>query len=125
MSGCTAKLLILCLTLAVVEMLPTWGNQSDDAIAQLQLQLQAMNQRLERLEGEVKFLRPPGDQPTQTGQAGVGGVNHEQPKPTNQNARNYGFGSPGIPEADDSQDPINERVVNLENAAKVLTEGIF
>ena len=73
MAGANVKVLLI-LSLAVVQILPAWGNQSDDVIAQLQLEMQTMSQRLERF-GKDKFFRSPVDQPTQLGQTSVGGVN--------------------------------------------------
>ena len=56
MDGVNLKIwLILCLAATVAHILPAWGNKSDDVITQLELQMQSMNQRLEKLEQKVKI----------------------------------------------------------------------
>ena len=101
-------LLVLFLFIAVADILPARGNHSDDVIAQLQLQIQSMKQRLESLEEQVKIIKV---------------ASHDGPTVSTPEEQAVWWDGLGTPDVDDNQDPIDERVMHLENVTKILTEG--
>ena len=121
---------------ALVGILPVWGDQSNEELTQLKAQIQDVIQRLERLENGERNCEPDrydeadfqSLQTFQEGPEGAAVAVRAEPESIAQLAPLSLAVSKGQKDTSNFKDSITatiaERVTQLESIVKVLTEGI-